>query len=115
MTKMDFWPSLENKVKLNRITPLGAKNHEIDSLIRFLKKLIPKGVQNDFSNSNMNEKEALVLGCLWRTPLPSETLQAWAQLAEPSGNTHIMQVGERSRLPRGRLLGTERIPKERHL
>lgn len=32
----------------------------------------------------------------------------------PSGDTHVMQVGERSGLPRGGLLGTERIPKERH-
>lgn len=48
-------------------------------------------------------------------PYPSETLEAWAQLAGPGANTHIMQVGERSRLPRGCLLWTERIPKERHL
>lgn len=38
-----------------------------------------------------------------------------AYRAEPRADTHIVQVGERSGLPRGRLLRTERIPEERHL
>lgn len=65
----------------------------------------------------MNEKDALLLACPWRSPLPNRDLTArsQAQRADPGADTHIMQVGERGRLPRGRLLRTERIPKERHL
>lgn len=66
----------------------------------------------------MNKEDALLLGCLWDPTFhqrPGSTLQLHAHWPDPSTDTHIMQVGERSRLPRRRLLRTERIPKERHL
>lgn len=64
----------------------------------------------------MSDKNALLPAQLWRTPLPNRDLTpSHAHRADPGTGTHVVQVGEGRRLPRGGLLRTERIPKDRHL
>lgn len=60
-------------------------------------------------------KSSFPWGCLWRTTLPIRGQARGSVHTAHHVDTHIMQVGERGRLPRGRLLWTKCTSKERHL